>query len=94
MGILMIIGIIVASWVLLAMGWVIYNLYSKNYKFEQIIVNQSNFIKSILQLADSIDKTVQKIDSTLWVSGDQELKQLFNDVKIMQENIQQFTKKL
>jgi len=90
----MIIGIIVASWVLLAMGWVIYNLYSKNYKFEQIIVNQSNFIKSILQLADSIDKTVQKIDSTLWVSGDQELKQLFNDVKIMQENIQQFTKKL
>ena len=46
MGILMIIGIIVASWVLLAMGWVIYNLYSKNYKFEQIIVNQSNFIKS------------------------------------------------
>lgn len=94
MGILMIIGIIIASWVLLAMGWVIYNLYSKNYKFEQIIVNQSNFIKSILQLADSIDKTVQKIDSTLWVSGDQELKQLFNDVKIMQENIQQFTKKL
>jgi len=90
----MIIGIIIASWVLLAMGWVIYNLYSKNYKFEQIIVNQSNFIKSILQLADSIDKTVQKIDSTLWVSGDQELKQLFNDVKIMQENIQQFTKKL
>jgi hypothetical protein len=56
--------------------------------------NPLSCIKNILSLADNIDKTAQKIDSTMWVSADPELKIMFDDIKTMQENIKQFTSKL
>jgi hypothetical protein len=59
-----------------------------------MIVKQNDFIKAILGLADNIDKTAMKIDSTMWVSSDPELKTMFDDIKTMQENIKQFTSKL
>jgi peptidoglycan hydrolase CwlO-like protein len=81
-------------WVATIVGYIIFNLYNKNIKLEKIINSQNNFIKNILSLADNIDKTAQKIDSTMWVSADPELKLMFDDIKAMQENIKQFTSKL
>jgi peptidoglycan hydrolase CwlO-like protein len=84
----------IAIWPITIIGYIIFNLFNKNVKLEKIINNQSNFIKNILSLADNIDKTAQKIDSTMWVSADPELKIMFDDIKTMQENIKQFTSKL
>jgi peptidoglycan hydrolase CwlO-like protein len=84
----------IAIWPITIIGYIIFNLFNKNVKLEKIINNQSNFIKNILSLADNIDKTAQKIDSTMWVSADPELKIMFEDIKTMQENIKQFTSKL
>jgi peptidoglycan hydrolase CwlO-like protein len=84
----------IAIWPITIIGYVIFNLFNKNIKLEKIINNQSSFIKNVLSLADNIDKTAQKIDSTMWVSADPELKIMFEDIKTMQENIKQFTSKL
>jgi hypothetical protein len=84
----------IAIWPITIIAYVIWNLYNKNVKLESMIVKQNEFIKSVLGLADSIDKTAMKIDSTMWVSADPELKTMFEDIKTMQENIKQFTGKL
>lgn len=84
----------IAIWPITIIAYVIWNLYNKNVKLEEMLKRQDNFIRSVLGLADNIDKTAAKIDSTMWISGDQELKMLFEDIKAMQENIKQFTSKL
>lgn len=84
----------IAIWPITIVAYVIWNLYNKNVKLENMLVKQNEFIKSVLGLADNIDKTAAKIDSTMWVSADTELKQMFDDIKVMQENIKQFTGKL
>ena len=84
----------IAIWPITIVAYVIWNLYNKNVKLENMLVKQNEFIKSVLGLADNIDKTAAKIDSTMWVSADAELKQMFDDIKVMQENIKQFTGKL
>ena len=84
----------IAIWPVTIIAYVIWNLYNKNVKLESMIVKQNEFIKSVLGLADNIDKTAMKIDSTMWVSADPELKTMFEDIKTMQENIKQFTGKL
>jgi hypothetical protein len=84
----------IVIWPITIIAYVIWNLYNKNVKLESMIVKQNEFIKSVLGLADSIDKTAMKIDSTMWVSADPELKTMFEDIKTMQENIKQFTGKL
>ena len=92
MTIITIIAIVI--WPITIIAYIIWNLYNKNSKFESMLLRQNEFIKNILALADNIDKTASKIDSTMWVSADQELKTMFEDIKSMQENIKQFTKKL
>ena len=84
----------IVIWPITIIAYVIWNLYNKNVKLESMIVKQNEFIKSVLGLADNIDKTAMKIDSTMWVSADPELKTMFEDIKTMQENIKQFTGKL
>ena len=84
----------IAIWPISIIAFIIWNLYNKNVKLENLIVKQNEFIKSVLGLADNIDKTAAKIDSTMWVSSDPELRQMFDDIKVMQENIKQFTSKL
>ena len=78
-------------WVSTIIGYIVFNLFNKNRKLELIISKQNDFIKNILSLADNIDKTAQKIDSTMWVSADPELKIMFDDIKNMQDNIKKFT---
>jgi peptidoglycan hydrolase CwlO-like protein len=81
----------IALWASTIIGYIVFNLFNKNRKLELIISKQNDFIKNILSLADNIDKTAQKIDSTMWVSADPELKIMFDDIKNMQDNIKKFT---
>jgi hypothetical protein len=74
--------------------YIIWNLFSKNVRLEEMLNKQETFVRSILNLADNIDKTAMKIDSTLWVSSDPELKMMFDDIKAMQEHIKSFTNKI
>ena len=90
----MITVISIVIWPLTVIAYVIWNLYNKNIKLEKMLKKEDEFVRSVLSLADNIDKTAAKIDATMWVSADQELKTMFEDIKAMQESIKQFTGKL
>jgi hypothetical protein len=72
------------------LAWVIYNLYNKNVKLENAIVKQQRFINEILSTFKDLSKTVEKIDSTIWVQSDQELLTMFDSVKEIQSKIKDF----
>ena len=49
-------------WVLTIVGFVIYNLYSKNVKLEEIVQRQNQSLQTIGQIIDDSDKLVKEVD--------------------------------
>lgn len=87
----MLFGIIaIGLWVATIIGWVIYNLYSKNIKLEQTVVNQANFIANVQYLISESDKVLKELDTKIWVEGDKELMVVFQNLKAIQEALNQF----
>jgi uncharacterized protein YecE (DUF72 family) len=87
----MLLGIIsISLWVVTIIGWVIYNLYSKNIKLEQTAVNQANFIANVQYLISESDKVLKELDTKIWVEGDKELMVVFQNLKAIQEALNQF----
>jgi hypothetical protein len=78
-------------WILLILGWVIFNLYSKNKKLEDLAIKQSNFIAEMVNNMKSLDRVIEKIDSTIWVQSDPSLMELFDNVKQVQGDIKKYT---
>ena len=71
-------------------GYVIWNLFQKNRKFESIVVNQQIFIESIKGCMKEINTCANEIDSKLWVQSDPEFLSLMENVKQMQVRINEF----
>jgi hypothetical protein len=69
----------------------VYNLYRKNKRLEEIVLNQSSFVNDTLSIMDDFNALVNKIDMTMWVQSDPELLQLFETIKAVQARVQQFT---
>lgn len=85
-------GIIaIVLWFATIFGAVVYNLYRKNRRLEEIVLNQSSFVNDTLSLLDDFNALVNKIDMTMWVQSDPELLQLFETIKAIQARVQQFT---
>lgn len=88
----MTLGIIaIVLWFATILGAVVYNLYRKNKRLEDIVINQSAFVNDTLSLLDDFNALVNKIDMTMWVQSDPELLQLFETIKQIQARVQQFT---
>lgn len=77
-------------WIVTVLAWVIYNLYNKNVKLENIIIKQSNFINNIMTTFGDLNKAVEQIDSKIWVQSDPELTSLFDSVKEIQSRIKDY----
>lgn len=87
----MTIGIIALTvWVVSIIGYVIWNLFQKNRKLEQIVVNQQVFIEDIKGCMKEINTCANQIDSKLWVQSDPEFLSLMENVKQMQGRINEF----
>lgn len=71
--------------------WIIFNLYNKNKKLEDMVLKQSSFINNMINQMSSLDKIIDKIDSTIWVQSDQQLLDLFESIKQTQSIIKQYT---
>ena len=85
-------GIIsIVLWFATIFGAIVYNLYRKNKRLEEIVINQSTFVNDTLSLLDDFNALVNKIDMTMWVQSDPELLQLFENIKAIQLRVQQFT---
>ena len=83
--------IVVALWVLTVVGYIVFNLYQKNRKLENMVVRQQLFINEVMSNYKEIDLLVDKIDKTLWVQSDPEFLQLIEEMKNLQGVIKQYT---
>jgi hypothetical protein len=83
--------IVIALWVLTVVGYVVFNLYQKNRKLENMVVKQQLFINEVMANYKEIDLLVDKIDKTLWVQSDPEFIQLIEEMKNLQGVIKQYT---
>ena len=87
----MTIGIIaLIVWVVSIIGYIIWNLFQKNKKLEQIVVSQQVFIEDIKGCMKEINAAANQIDSKLWVQSDPEFLSLMENVKQMQARINEF----
>ena len=84
-------GLVIALWVLTVVGYIIFNLYQKNRKLENMVVKQQLFINEVMANYKEIDLLVDKIDKTLWVQSDPEFLQLIEEMKNLQGIIKQYT---
>ena len=88
----MIFGIIsIILWIGTIIGFVIWNLLKKNRELESMVIGQSNFVNETVVMLDQFNLLVNKIDMTMWVQSDPELLQLFETIKQIQAQVQQFT---
>lgn len=90
----MLFGIItLCLWVLTIVGWIIYNLYKKNLRLEETVIAQANFIGGLQQLIGESDKALKNLDEKIWMESDKELQTVFQNLKAVQEGLNQFNRR-
>jgi hypothetical protein len=80
----------ISIWVVSVVGYVIWNLFQKNKKLEALVLGQQTFINGIKESMKDINKAADQIDATLWVQSDPEFLSLMENVKTMQNSINQY----
>lgn len=89
----MLFGIIsISLWILTVVGWIIYNLYKKNVRLEETVITQANFISGLQQLIGESDKALKNLDEKIWMESDKELQTVFQNLKAVQEGLNQFNR--
>jgi hypothetical protein len=71
-------------------GWILFNLYNKNKKLENMVINQSDFISNMKANIRQFDELANKIDAQIWVQSDPEFLALFEKVKEIQSSLQTY----
>jgi lipopolysaccharide biosynthesis regulator YciM len=90
----MILGLIMLFiWIATVVGWVIYNLFNKNKKLQVTVLAQANFIAGLQQLIGESDKALKNLDDKIWMDSDKELQTVFQNLKAVQEGLNQFNKR-
>lgn len=90
----MILGLIMLFvWVATIVGWVVYNLYKKNIKLESTVLNQATFIAGLQSMIYESDKALKNLDDKIWMESDKELQTVFQNLKAVQEGLNQFNKR-
>ena len=85
--------IMVFVWLAIVVGWIIFNLYRKNVKLENTVLNQISFISSIQSLIGESDKALKDLDDKIWLESDKELQTVFHNLKAIQEALNQFNRR-
>jgi hypothetical protein len=80
----------VSIWIASVLGWILFNLYNKNKKLENMVINQSDFINTMKVNIRQFDELANKIDAQIWVQSDPEFLALFEKVKEIQSNLQTY----
>ena len=81
----------IALWVLTILGYVIYNLYSKNVKLEQMVLNRDQTLRNLSDVINESDKVLKDVDRLGAFQSDDEIGFFFNTVKAIQETLNDFT---
>lgn len=81
----------IGLWVLTILGYVIYNLYSKNVKLEQMVLNRDQTLRNLSDIINESDKVLKDVDRLGAFQSDDEIGFFFNTVKAIQETLNDFT---
>ena len=80
----------VSLWIVTALSYVIFNLYSKNKKMENMIISQNSLIKDFMVSSKVFSELVNKIDITMWVQSDPELLEIFETIKQLKSTLDRY----
>ena len=86
-------GIMLLVWILTIIGWVIYNLYQKNLKLETTVIAQANFIGGLQSMIGESEKALKGLDDKIWMESDSELQMVFQNLKAVQDGLNQFNRR-
>lgn len=82
--------IAIILWVGSVIGFVIYNLYQKNVKLEEMVVRQSSLIQGLSGVIQESDRVIKELDTKIWTEGDKELAAVFQNLRAIQEALNQY----
>ena len=78
-------------WVLTIIGYIIYNLYSKNTKLEQMVIEREQVLSNISDIINESDRILKELDTLGAFKSDDEIGFFFNNVKAIQETLNQYS---
>jgi hypothetical protein len=84
--------VMLVVWLVTIPSWIIYNLYTKNTKLENTVINQATFIAGIQTLILQSDKALKDLDDKIWMESDKELQTVFESLKTIQLALNTFKK--
>ncbi len=82
--------IAIILWVGSVIGYIIYNLYQKNIKLEEMVVRQSSLIQGLSGVIQESDRVIKELDTKIWTEGDKELAAVFQNLRAIQEALNQY----
>lgn len=77
-------------WLFTIVGFVVYNLYSKNVKLEEIVQKQNQSLEVIAQIIDDSDKLIKEVDQLGAFRSDDEVGFFFKALITIQETLNNF----
>lgn len=87
----MLVGIIaIILWIATIVGYVIYNLYTKNVKLEGMLEDRDTLLKSLSYRIDESDRLLKEVDKLGAFQSDDEIGFFFKIVKSIQDDLNQY----
>ena len=80
-------------WVFTIIGYIIYNLYSKNVKLEQMVLERERTLETLSDIINESDRVLKELDKIGAFKSDDEIGFFFNNVKAIQETLNEFSVK-
>lgn len=80
-------------WPATIIGFIIYNLYQKNVKLEAMVLRQENLLAGLAGIIGESDKVIKELDTKIWTEGDKELAAVFQNLRMIQEALNQYRAK-
>jgi len=80
-------------WVITIIGYIIYNLYSKNVKLEEMVLERERTLETLSDIINESDRVLKELDKLGAFKSDDEIGFFFNNVKAIQETINEFSVK-
>ena len=86
----MIVIISILSTLVILLGYTSYNLLQKNEKCEDVIKSYENYIINLSNTIEFSEKKIKEIDSKGTFTGDDEVGYFFQQLKYLQEQLNNF----
>lgn len=83
----------IGIWVFTILGYIIFNLYTKNAKLEQMVIERDQTLRVLSDTINESDRVLAEIDTIGAFKSDDEIGFFFNTVKTIQATLNTFAMK-